>query len=170
MDPYLKMMWSRDWRRSAEKKRRDNKKVKYFKKIRMNEFSVKVMYFQSGFTYFSWSVYIIVYIFSRMNYIGFSNFLKRFYLFIYLFIHSFIHLFIRDRERQRHRQREKQAPGREPDMGLDPGSPGSHPGLRVPLNRWVTQAALIVTIYWVFTIYHTFWRATYRFKAWKLPY
>ena len=41
----------------------------------------------------------------------------------------------RERERQRHRQREKQAPCREPDMGLDPGSPGSHPGLKVTLNR-----------------------------------
>ena len=37
--------------------------------------------------------------------------------------------------RQRHRQREKQAPCREPDVGLDPWSLGSHPGLKVALNR-----------------------------------
>ena len=48
----------------------------------------------------------------------------------------------RERERQRHRQREKQAACRETDMGLDPGSPGSHPGLKVALNRWATGAAL----------------------------
>ena len=41
----------------------------------------------------------------------------------------------REKERQRHRQREKQAPCKEPDMGLDPKSPGSHPGLKVALNR-----------------------------------
>ena len=41
----------------------------------------------------------------------------------------------RERGRQRHRQREKLAPCREPDMGLDPGAPGSHPGLKVVLNR-----------------------------------
>ena len=41
----------------------------------------------------------------------------------------------RERERQRHRQREKQAPCREPYVGLDPESPGSHPGLKVALNR-----------------------------------
>ena len=39
------------------------------------------------------------------------------------------------REKQIHRQREKQAPCREPDVGLDPQSPGSHPGLKVALNR-----------------------------------
>ena len=33
------------------------------------------------------------------------------------------------------RQREKEAPCREPDVGLDAGSPGSHPGLKVALNR-----------------------------------
>ena len=53
---------------------------------------------------------------------------------------------------QRHRQREKQAPCREPDVGLDPPcrepdvgldpvSPGSHPGLKVALNRRATRAA-----------------------------
>lgn len=42
----------------------------------MNEFSVKVVYFQSDFTYFSWSVYIIDYIFSRMYYIVFNNYTK----------------------------------------------------------------------------------------------
>ena len=47
-----------------------------------------------------------------------------------------------DRERQRHRQKERQAPCREPDMGLGQGSPGSHPGLKVALNRWATRAAL----------------------------
>ena len=36
-----------------------------------------------------------------------------------------------EKERQRHRQREKQAPCREPDVG----SPGSHPELKVALNR-----------------------------------
>ena len=41
----------------------------------------------------------------------------------------------RERERQRHSQREKQAPCREPDEGLNPESPGSHPGLKVALNR-----------------------------------
>ena len=40
-----------------------------------------------------------------------------------------------ERERQSHRQRENQAPCREPDVGLDAGSPGSHPGLKVALNR-----------------------------------
>ena len=57
---------------------------------------------------------------------------------------DFTYLFMRDRERegQRYRQREKQAPWREPDLGLDPGSPGSHPGLKVALNRWATKAAL----------------------------
>ena len=67
--------------------------------------------------------------------------------FIYfIFFKDFIYLFMRhtERERQRHRQREKQAPHRKPDMGLDPGSPGSHPGLRVALNRWATGAALFV--------------------------
>ena len=42
------------------------------------------------------------------------------------------------------RQREDQAPCREPNVGLDPGSPGSHPGLKVVLNRWATGAALRV--------------------------
>ena len=46
---------------------------------------------------------------------------------------------MRDRERkgdrQRHRQREKQAPHMEPGVGLDPGSLGSHPGLKIALNR-----------------------------------
>ena len=41
----------------------------------------------------------------------------------------------REKERQRHKEREKQAPCREPDVGLDPGSPGSHPRLKVALNR-----------------------------------
>ena len=41
----------------------------------------------------------------------------------------------RERERQRHRQREKQAQCRGPNLGLDPGSPGSHPGLKLALNR-----------------------------------
>ena len=40
-----------------------------------------------------------------------------------------------ERDRQRHRQREKQAPCRKPEVGLDPESPGSHPGLKVALNR-----------------------------------
>ena len=50
------------------------------------------------------------------------------------------------------RQREKQAPCREPNMGLDPGSPGSHPGLKVALNRWATGAAqfLIFKILYLF--------------------
>ena len=62
-------------------------------------------------------------------------------LIIYFFFKDFIYLLMRDthtereRERQRHRQREKQAPCREPDMGLNPWSPGSHPGLKVTLNR-----------------------------------
>ena len=51
------------------------------------------------------------------------------------------------RERQRHRQREKQAPCREPEAGLDPGSPGSHPGLKVALNRCAPQAALNFSIF-----------------------
>ena len=46
---------------------------------------------------------------------------------------------MRDTERegavQRHGQREEQAPCREPDAGLDPGSPGSHPELKVVINR-----------------------------------
>ena len=41
----------------------------------------------------------------------------------------------RERERQRHRQREKQAPCREPDVGPDSRSLGSHPMLKVALNR-----------------------------------
>ena len=41
----------------------------------------------------------------------------------------------RETERQRHRQKEKQALCREPNVELDPGSPGSHPGLKVVLNR-----------------------------------
>ena len=55
----------------------------------------------------------------------------------------FIYSWDRERERggQRHKQREKQAPCRDPDVGLDPGSPGSHPGLKVTLNRWATGAA-----------------------------
>ena len=40
-----------------------------------------------------------------------------------------------ERDRQRHRQREKQSPCRKPDVGLDPRSPGSHPGMKVALNR-----------------------------------
>ena len=44
-------------------------------------------------------------------------------------------------ERERDRQREKQAPFREPEVGLNPWSPGSHPGPKVALNRWATQAA-----------------------------
>ena len=43
--------------------------------------------------------------------------------------------------RDRHRQREKQVPCREPNVRLDPGSPGSHPGLKVALNRWATGDA-----------------------------
>ena len=46
-----------------------------------------------------------------------------------------------ERERQRQRQREKQAPCREPELGLDPRTPGSHPRLKVGLNRWATGAA-----------------------------
>ena len=49
----------------------------------------------------------------------------------------------REREKQGHRQREKQAPYREPDMGFDPGTPGSHPGLKVALNRRATRAAQV---------------------------
>ena len=45
----------------------------------------------------------------------------------------FIYLFMRGRERER--QRDEQAPCRELDMGPNPGSPGSHPGLKVALNR-----------------------------------
>ena len=54
-----------------------------------------------------------------------------------------MYLFINEREREggRDRQREKQAPCREPDARLDPGSPGSHPKLKVALNRWATRAA-----------------------------
>ena len=45
---------------------------------------------------------------------------------------------MRDTQRKREAEtqaQEKQAPCREPDMGLDPWSPGSHPGLKVALNR-----------------------------------
>ena len=53
-----------------------------------------------------------------------------------LFFKDFIFLFMRPREREAETQAEgKQAPCREPDAGLDPGSPGSLPGLKVPLNR-----------------------------------
>ena len=62
----------------------------------------------------------------------------------YLFVHE------RHRERQRHRQREKQAPHRVPDVGLNPGSPGSHPGLKVMLNCWATQATPIVCVLFLF--------------------
>ena len=34
-----------------------------------------------------------------------------------------------------HKQGEEQAACKEPDVGLDPGSPGSHPGMKVALNR-----------------------------------
>ena len=53
----------------------------------------------------------------------------------FLIFYLFMIVTERERARQRHRQREKQAPYREHDMGLDPGSPGSHPGLKVTLNR-----------------------------------
>ena len=63
----------------------------------------------------------------------------------FFFLRDFIYLWEtereRERERQRHRQREKQAPCKKPDVGLDPGSPGSHPGMKVALNRWATRAA-----------------------------
>ena len=44
------------------------------------------------------------------------------------------------RDREREREAETQAEGkagsiREPDMGLNPRSPGSHPGLKMALNR-----------------------------------
>ena len=60
-----------------------------------------------------------------------------------IFKKDFIYLFMRntERERQRHRQREKWAPCREPNMGLDSRTPGSHPGQKVALNHWATQAA-----------------------------
>ena len=72
-----------------------------------------------------------------------------FFCFVLFCFKIFIYLFMRDTERerereierQRRRQREKQAPCREPDMGLDPRSLGSHPGLKVVLNRRATQAA-----------------------------
>ena len=62
----------------------------------------------------------------------------------YLFLKKIIYLFMTERERERERERwqkEKQAPCREPEVGLDPRSPGSHPGLKVALNRWATGAA-----------------------------
>ena len=56
---------------------------------------------------------------------------------ISFFFKDFIYLFMRHREREaeKHRQREKQAPCRDPDVGLDSRSPGSHPGLKGPLNH-----------------------------------
>lgn len=58
----------------------------------------------------------------------------------------------RQRQRQKHRQREKQAPYREPNVGLDPGSPGSHPGPKVALNHWATQAVPNPTSGWEFSL------------------
>ena len=59
----------------------------------------------------------------------------------------FIYSWQTHRERQRHRQREKQAPCEEPDVGLNPGSPGSGPGLKAALNRWVTGSAQPLQIF-----------------------
>ena len=76
--------------------------------------------------------------------LNFSVALLVVYSFIFKdFIYSFIRIHREEREREAEKQAEKQAPCREPDVGLDPGSPGSHPRLKVALNRWVTRAALL---------------------------
>ena len=53
----------------------------------------------------------------------------------FIFFFKDFYVFIHERGRDAERQREKQAPCREPDMEFSPGSPGSHPGLKVALNR-----------------------------------
>ena len=81
-------------------------------------------------------------------------------LFYFLRFYLFVHERHRERERQIHKQREKQAPCRESNMGLDPRSLGSGPGLKAALNRWATQAALLLKfykiLYWEFFNYYWF--------------
>ena len=74
-----------------------------------------------------------------------------------------IYLFMRDteRERQRHRQRERGGEaGSMQGAWCDPRSPGSHPGLKVALNRWATQASpgCSFSYFWVLKVFKsTLW-------------
>lgn len=62
-------------RREERRRQQDGTVLTFLKKIIMDEFYIKVIYFQSGFTYFSLSVCMIDYTYS-MHHIGLNAYTK----------------------------------------------------------------------------------------------